>query len=154
MTGERKRVSVDEAAQIERALSEMEGKAAPRSEHLVPLLGQPVEGDRFLWNAERPLDWVEAPRLGDDQADVLAVRMPGERMAPRLFSGERVYVTRGLPPERGKDCVAVYADGTAEVRTYEGRRDGFVFLRAYNPEEAIRVPDIEIKELHAVTVRL
>ena len=154
MTGDRKRLSTDELEQIEQALAELEGKPAPRLANLIPLLGYAAgEGDRFAWTPDKPLEWVEAPPLQTPGVETVAVRVPGELMAPRLFPGETVFVGLGLSPARGGDVVVELADGTAMVRTYAGRKDGRVFLQHYNPEATDSVAEIQVKGLHAVTCR-
>lgn len=154
MTGDRKNLSQSEAEAIEAALLVFEGNTA-RPAGLIPLLGYTAAGDdRIRWDLEDPLDWVEAPptRL-ESSLEQVAVRIPGDLMDPRLFSGEIVYVALGISPARGGDVLIEFMDHTACIRTYSGRRQGYIFARQYNPDEEVRFEETKVRNLHAVTWR-
>ena len=84
---------------------------------------------------------------------MIAVRVPGDTMEPRLYSGEIVIVARDVPPSRNSDCLIEFLDGTAIVKQYRGQRDGVIFLWQYNPEQEIRLTSTSIKSVSAVTYR-
>ncbi len=155
MTGDRKGLKVDEAAAIEQVLLEFEGRTAPRPTTLIPLLGYAAAGggDRIAWALDRPLDWVEAPPIRDSDVEVVAIRVAGDSMEPRLFSGEMIYVGLNLAPARGGDCVIEFRDETALVKSYYGRKDQMIFAHQYNPEEQLKFPESSVKGLHAVLWR-
>lgn len=154
MTGERKDLRQGEVEAIEAALADFEGKPQ-RPPGLIPLLGYAAAtgGDRIVWNTDAPLDWVEAPPMRDTGTQVLAIRVSGDSMEPRLFAGETIYVGRQLAPARNGDAVIEFNDGTAVVKSYAGMRQGFVFARQYNPDEELRYEATRVRAVHAVLWR-
>lgn len=154
MTGERKDLRQGEMEAIELALAEFEGRTA-RPAGMIPLLGYAAAGgaDRIAWNIDRPLEWVEAPPMRDTTTEILAIRVSGDSMEPRLFSGETIYVGRNLSPAKGGDAVIEFIDDTAVVKSYFGLRQGFVFARQYNPEGELKYDMTKVRALHAVLWR-
>lgn len=154
MTGERKDLRASEVEAIELALSEFEGKTQ-RPPGLIPLLGYAAAGggDRIAWSFERPLDWVEAPPMRDSATEVIAIRVAGDSMEPRLFSGETIYVGLNIAPARGGDAVIEFRDGSAVVKSYQGSRQGHVFAHQYNPDDELKYDATKVRALHAVLWR-
>lgn len=154
MTGERKDLRQSELDAIEGALAQFEGKPL-RPTGLIPLLGYAAAGgeDHISWALDKPLDWIEAPPMRDTNTEVVAIRVSGDSMEPRLFSGETIYVGLNIAPARGGDAVIEFTDATALVKSYFGRRDGTVFARQYNPDKELRFPGTKVKGLHAVLWR-
>lgn len=108
--------------------------------------------DRVAISSDRVFDHIEVPE-GLVRGDMIAVRVPGDTMEPRLYSGEIVIVARDVPPSRNSDCLIEFLDGTAIVKQYRGQRDGVIFLWQYNPEQEIRLTSTSIKSVSAVTYR-
>ncbi len=154
MTGERKDLRQTETQAIEQALAEMEGRSS-RPAGMIPLLGYAAAGgtDLIVWNADDPVQWVEAPPMLDGSSDILAIRVSGDSMEPRLFAGEVIYVGRKLAPSRNGDAVIEFNDGTAVVKSYGGTRQGYVFARQYNPDSELRFDASTVKAVHAVLWR-
>lgn len=154
MTGERKDLRQGEIEAIEAALAEFEGRPA-RPPGLIPLLGYAAAAspDRISWNIDRPLDWVEAPPIRESSTEILAIRVSGDSMEPRLFAGETIYCGLNLSPARGGDAVIEFNDDTAVVKSYFGRRDGVIFTRQYNPEGELKFEETKVRALHAVLWR-
>lgn len=156
VTGERKDLKAREVDRISAKLEEWEAAAFPgRGARAIPLLGYAAAGgeDHIAWSFDRPLDWVEPPPMRDTGAEVVAIRVSGDSMEPRLFSGEVIYVGIGVAPARGGDAVLEFRDSTAVVKSYERRREGRVFVRQYNPERELSFAQDLIKNVHAVLWR-
>jgi phage repressor protein C with HTH and peptisase S24 domain len=154
MTGERQDIRQSEVEAIEAALAEFEGRPQ-RPQGLIPLLGYAAGGgtDRVAWSFDRPMDWVEAPPMRDSATEIIAIRVVGDSMEPRLFSGETIYVGLNISPARGGDAVFEFRDGTAVVKSYQGSRQGHVFAHQYNPDEELRFDAAGVAGLHAVLWR-
>jgi len=154
MTGERKDLRQAEAEAIEVALAELEGRPV-RPSGMIPLLGYAAAGgaDLIVWNTDAPLQWVEAPPMTEGATEVLAIRVSGDSMEPRLFAGETIYVGRRLSPARNGDAVIEFTDGTAVVKSYGGTRQGYVFARQYNPEAELKYDAARVRAVHAVLWR-
>jgi len=120
----------------------------------IPVYGYAAAGggDRIALAEDRVLDNIEVP-AGMAKGQTIAIRIAGDSMEPRLFSGELVIVELGIPPSRNRDCVVEMKDGTALVKEYRGMRDGQAFLFQYNPAEEVRLAVTQIKALHAVKYR-
>lgn len=151
MTGQRG-IDADEAEEIKRFFGD-DVQPAPTTQ-LIPVYGYAAAGggDRVSIASDQVLDRIEVP-AGLTRGDTIAIRVAGDSMEPRLYSGELVIVGLGVPPTRNGDCVIEMKDGTALVKQYRGQRDGVVFLHQLNPEDEIRVPMIQIKGMHAVVYR-
>lgn len=151
MQGLRK-IDADEALAIEKFFGGAE-PAAPAFVQ-IPVYGYAAAGgaDRVSVASDQVLDRIEVP-AGLARGEVMAIRVAGDSMEPRLYSGELVIVGVGVPPSRNADCVVELRDGTAMVKQYRGQRDGQVFLWQYNPETEVRVPADQVRALHAVIYR-
>jgi SOS-response transcriptional repressor LexA len=120
----------------------------------IPVYGYVAAGgtDRVAMASDQVLDRIEVP-VGLVRGDAIAIRVAGDSMEPRLYSGELVIVGLGIAPARNGDCVVEMRDGTAMVKQYQGQKDGVVFLRQLNPDEEIRVSATQVAKIHAVLYR-
>lgn len=151
LKGERS-LDVDEAEQIQRFF----GDDQPRAPVFIqlPVYGYVAPGalDRVSIEPDQVLDRLEIPS-GLLRGEGIVVRVPGDTMEPRLYSGETVIAGRNVPPQRLGDCVVELKDGTAMVKQYRGQRDNVVFLHQHNPDQEIRIDATKVKGVHAVLYR-
>jgi len=108
--------------------------------------------DGFSMASDQVVDRIEVP-MGLVRGRAIAIRVAGDSMEPRLFSGETLIVGLDVPPVRDRDCVIEFRDGSGIVKQYKGQRDGIVFLHQYNPEQEVRVDASTVKAIHAVLYR-
>ncbi len=147
---------IDQAAKIERFLTgsadEVIVPRAPGEPQRVPLYGYAAgtEGDRFVMNEGRPLDWLDLPRGMRLRGEFFMVQAVGGSMEPRIWSGERRLVERNVSPQHMRDAVIEFHDGTAVIKTYKRERDGWLFAQQYNPEKELRYASPQVKALHAI----
>ena len=121
----------------------------------IPVYGYAAAGgeERIVFNPGQVIDWIDPPPLWNGTGDLLAIRILGDSMEPRLFAGEMVVAQIGLPPARDRDCVIEFADGSALVKTYKGQKDGQVFAHQYNPDKEIRVAATSVRAVHSIIWR-
>lgn len=138
------------------AIQNFFGEAEPKHPDFVQI---PVYGyagaagpDRVVIASDQVLEHIEVP-YGLTRGETIAIRVAGDSMEPRLYSGELVIVELGVPPSRGGDCVVELKDGTALVKQYQGIRDQYAFLRQLNPDQEVRLPLTQVKAIHAVKYR-
>jgi len=153
----RKFPALDQAATIEQFLTgspsgDVHVPASRAEAQTVPLYGYAAgsEGDRIAMNEGRVLDWIPLPRGMRLRGEFFFVQMVGGSMEPRIWSGERKLVQRGVSPGRMQDAVIEFHDGTAVLKTYEREKDGVIFARQYNSEKELRYEGTKVKALHAV----
>lgn len=120
----------------------------------IPVYGYVAAGgvERIAMSSEHVLDYLEVP-AGLTRGRPVALRVAGDSMEPRLFSGETVIVGIGVAPARYGDCVVEYRDGTGIIKQYRGQRDGKVYLYQYNPEREFPIEGAQVKAVHAVLFR-
>jgi phage repressor protein C with HTH and peptisase S24 domain len=120
----------------------------------IPVYGYAAAGgdDHISIAGDLVLDRIEVP-LGLTRGAAIAIRVAGDSMEPRLYSGELVIVGLGVPPTRNGDCVVELRDGSAIVKLYKGQRDGAVFLAQLNPAQEVRIDASKVKAIHAVLYR-
>lgn len=147
-----RRMSVEEAASIQSFFASDEPQEP--AFQVIDVYGYAQAGgtDRISLADGQVIDRIEIP-AGLVRGDVIAIRVAGDSMEPRLFSGETVIVGLNVPPQRDRDCVVEFRDGSAIVKQYKGQRDGQVFLHQYNPDEEVRVDAAKVKSIHAVLYR-
>jgi phage repressor protein C with HTH and peptisase S24 domain len=145
--------TVNEAAEIEAFFSDGLEDVGPRMIE-VPVFGYAAAGgdDRIALASNLVLDTINVP-AGLGAGELMAIRVAGDSMSPRLFPGEIVIVGRNLPPQRNGDCVVEFMDGTAIVKQYRGQREGYIFLFQYNPETEVRISATKVRAVHAVIYR-
>jgi phage repressor protein C with HTH and peptisase S24 domain len=142
-----------EAGEAERLKGFFEPETGPRYD-VLNVFGYAQAGgdDRVSLASDHVIDRLEVPS-GLVRGRAIAVRVAGDSMEPRLFSGETLIIAIDRPPERDRDCVVEFLDGTAIVKTYKGTRDGWVHLMQYNPEKAVKVQASSVRAIHAVMYR-
>ena len=120
----------------------------------IPVYGYAGAGgeDRITLAGDAVLDHIKIPE-GLAKGNIMAIRVAGDSMEPRLFAGELVIVGGNLPLARGQDCVVEFRDGSAVVKQYQGQREGFIFLRQFNPEKEVRYDATKVRAVHAVLYR-
>ncbi|MGH8336028.1 MAG: S24 family peptidase [Gammaproteobacteria bacterium] len=154
-----RRVTPMEASQIEEFFGERleVGALAPHRRERTAPRGIPVYGyaaagnnDRIAYADDRVLDYLDPPPFWSGAGDLIYVRLVGDSMEPRYFSGEIVPVRIDWPPAKGQDCLIVFKDGTAVVKTFMGRRDGKVFALQYNERQEIPFEATAVESIHTV----
>lgn len=120
----------------------------------VPVFGfAAAQNDDYIAFApDSVMDYVDVP-TGLTRGETIAVRVRGDSMEPRLFSGETLIVGLNVSPNRFGDCVVELRDNTIMVKQYRGQRDGRVHLYQYNPEREISLDGSRIRAVHAVLLR-
>jgi SOS-response transcriptional repressor LexA len=145
-------LDVEEAELIKNFFGDDQPKAPPFVQ--IPVYGYAAAGgdDRITIASDQVLDRIEVP-AGLTRGEVIAIRVAGDSMEPRLYAGELVIVGLNVPPTRNGDCVVELKDGSALVKQYRGQRDGTVFLFQHNPEREIRLEATKVRAMHAVVYR-
>lgn len=147
-----RRMTAEEAEKIESFFAGDE-PAGPAFE-LIDVYGYAQAGgeDRIGLASDQVIDRIEVP-AGLVRGRAIGVRVAGDSMEPRLYSGETVIIGLNMSPQRDRDCVVEFHDGTGIVKQYKGQRDGVVFLHQYNPDKEVRVDASKVKAIHAVAYR-
>lgn len=151
LTKSKRELSASDAAKIEVFFGPP--IAAPATVR-IPVFGYAGAGgpERISLAGDDVLEEMEIP-VGMVRGQAFGVRIAGDSMEPRLFSGETVIVQRKVAPARYGDCVVEMQDGTALVKQYRGQRDGKVHLFQYNPEKEFFVDGAAVQAIHAVAFR-
>lgn len=120
----------------------------------IPDYGYAVGGsypEGIAYAEDKVLDYLDPPPFWNGNGDVIYVRIIGENMYPRYFSGEIIPVRLNMPPARGHDCLVELHDDTALVKTYEGQKDGMVWVREYgDAPRSFGIEATKVRGLHAV----
>lgn len=118
----------------------------------IPVYGYAAAGseDRISYADSQVIDYLDPPPFWRGGEDLAYVRLVGESMEPRYFSGEIVPIRLNLPPAKGQDCLIEFRDDTALVKTYQGQRDGVVFAEQYNERKALSFDASSVRALHTV----
>ena len=128
-------------------------RRAPRAK--VPVYGYAAAGgeERIAVNEGRVIDWIDPPPFWSGAGELLAVKVIGVSMEPRLFQGEMVIAQRNLSPTREQDCLVELCDGSGLIKTYVGQRDPSIVCRQYNPAKELQIAKAEVRSLHAIIWR-
>jgi phage repressor protein C with HTH and peptisase S24 domain len=151
LTASARELPASEAQQVENFFN---GAAPETPMTRIPVYGYAAAGgdERVSLAANDVLDELELP-VGLIRGEAFGVRVAGDSMEPRLFSGETVIVARKMAPARYGDCVVELRDGTALVKQYRGQRDGKVYLAQFNPPLEFHVEGASVRAVHAVVLR-
>lgn len=159
-----RRVQPSEVVQIERFFGEkldlelsetspatLRRRAQPTK---IPVYGYAGLGaeDAIAFAEDRVLDYLDVPPFWNGNGTLIYVRLIGDSMAPRYFSGEIVPVRLDLPPARGQDALIELVDHDAAIlKTYQGQRDGQVWLQQYGDEpKTYAIEATKVRKLHTV----
>ncbi len=118
----------------------------------LPVYGYAAAGgdDRVAVAEDRVLDYIPAPPFWRGGDGLIYVRLLGDSMEPRYFSGEIIPVRLGVPPAKGQDCLILFSDHSALVKTFVASRDGKVWVRQYNEPKEMAFEGASVQQLHAV----
>lgn len=155
-----RRVQPDEKLKIEAFFGEklsldITAPATPRRKAgllKIPVYGYAAAGgeDRIAYAENTVLDYFDPPPFWSGAGDLIYVRLVGESMVPRYFSGEVLPVRLNVPPARDTDCLIEFHDNTALVKTYKGMRDGKLFAMQYNEMRELAFEASRVRALHSV----
>lgn len=155
-----RRVQPAEVVQIEQFFGEklsvsITAPLSPRrrtTPHKIPVYGYAAAGDseRIAYADDHVIDYLDPPPFWRGGEDLAYVRLVGDSMEPRYFSGEIVPVRLNLPPAKGQDCLIEFADNTALVKTYQGQRDGRIFAEQYNERRQMDFDATSVRALHTI----
>lgn len=87
------------------------------------------------------------PAMGNDGFYMIVV---GDSMEPRYEQGERVAVSRVMPPKKGKDCVIEFIDGTAVIKRFINMTEKEIVCEQINPAKRLTYSRPEIVKVYAV----
>lgn len=110
-----------------------------------------LDGEEVMFNT--PYDYIERPGFIGSTAKAYAVRVIGDSMEPRYFTGEIVYAVRGILPRRGDFVVVQFKqDGSirAFVKQFLALDNGIVRLRQYNPAEDFEIDRADVVAMDCV----
>lgn len=96
------------------------------------------------------LEYFDPPPFWNGSGELIYIRLVGDSMEPRYFSGEVVPVRLNLPPAKGQDALVLFNDATAVLKTYVGQNAGKVFVRQYNAPKEIIYEGSSVRSLSAV----
>jgi phage repressor protein C with HTH and peptisase S24 domain len=118
----------------------------------IPVFGYAAAGgdDLIAFAEDRVLDYLAAPPFWNGSGDLVYIRLLGDSMEPRYFSGEILPVRLNLPPAKGADCLITFQDDSALVKTYMGQREGKVWALQYNERRELSFEGASVRGLHAI----
>jgi len=99
------------------------------------------------------LDETQKHPMQSNKGGGIAFYVSSENMVPRYFYGEMVYIQRGRPPEKNKDCFIEMKDGDIFLLHFVGIEGSRLKLKQFNPEQIIYIDNQDIKSISAVVGR-
>lgn len=124
---------------------------------LVPVFGYAATGggDRILLTDDAIMEWMRLPMgLEVSGGDWLVVKGLGTSMEPRIFAGDPLLIRRNYPAAKDKDVLVEFSDGTAVIKTFEGERQGRVFVKQWNDPRVLDFDATTVRALHGGIVKL
>lgn len=74
----------------------------------------------------------------------------GDSMEPRYEQGEKIAVSRTLPPRKGRDCVIELIDGTAALKRFVSMSEREIVCEQLNPKKTVTYNPKEVIAVYAV----
>lgn len=102
---------------------------------------------------ELALDETKRHPMQSSKGGGIAFYITSESMVPRYFYGEMVYIQKGRPPEKNKDCYIEMTNGSNKVLHFLGVEGEQVKVRQFNPDKTIYIDSSDIKSISAVVGR-
>lgn len=127
---------------------------APRS---LPVFGYAAMGgeDLIALNDGQVVEWMTLPMgIEVGPGDWFIVKGIGSSMEPRIFAGDALLIRRKHPPTRGRDVLVEFTDGSGVIKTYQGQRDGRVFVEQWNERRLLDYDATKVKALHGGIIKL
>lgn len=108
----------------------------------------PVFDDNF-----NIIDEVERHPAQSFKGGAFAFYMQAEYMEPRYFFGELIYIQKGRPPEKNRDCFVETTDGNNFVASFLGISGDMIKLKQFKPEKVFELEISKIKCISSVVGR-
>jgi len=103
-----------------------------------------------MFLTDGPIDYTRRPNALQTVRDAYAVYMVGDSMSPRYEPGWLLYVHPFKPPTRGRAVVVTLRDDVVLVKEWVSQDAATLTLRQLNPEEELRFPLADVREIHLV----
>lgn len=87
------------------------------------------------------------PGMGGDGFYLI---VEGDSMEPALEQGDKLAVSRVMPPKKGRYCVVEFIDGSAVVKRFISKTDKKFICEQLNPPKALEFDMKEITAIYAV----
>lgn len=87
------------------------------------------------------------PGMGNDGFYLI---VSGDSMEPIFEQGDKLAVSRALPPRKGRYCVIEFIDSTAAVKRFVGRTDKELVCEQLNPKKTLKFNMNEVVNIYAV----
>lgn len=87
------------------------------------------------------------PNMGNDGFYMIVV---GDSMEPRYEQGEKIAVSKSLPPRKGRDVVIEFIDGSAAVKKLKEKTSREIICQQLNPKKEIKYNTNEVLNIYAV----
>jgi len=96
------------------------------------------------------IDEIVPHPLQSNMGGGFAFYVQSDNMDPRFFYGELVYAQRGRPPEKNRDCLVEFADGSRKVFLLLDTEGDLLKLKQFNPEKVVETKISEVKSVIAI----
>lgn len=87
------------------------------------------------------------PGMGNDGFYLI---VSGDSMELVFEQGDKLAVSRALPPRKGRYCVIEFIDSTAAVKRFVGRTDKELVCEQLNPKKTLKFNMNEVVNIYAV----
>lgn len=112
----------------------------------------PVWSYQFDFN--KPVDFVVGLPVLENVSKAHALYVADNKMAPRYFVGETLYIHPARPVQQGDDCLLVHQNGKGTVGKLDTQDANGVYLSFYNDENRVFVLSGEIAFLCPIVASL
>ena len=99
------------------------------------------------------VDWVTRHPAQFGIPGAFAIYVFSDKMEPRYFRGELVYIHPGRPPETCRDCFIEMENGDAALKRFLYQIEDKIRVAQFNPPEEKELLKSEIKAIYSVVGR-
>jgi phage repressor protein C with HTH and peptisase S24 domain len=124
----------------------------------IPLFSSALAGSDGAVTIGEAMEMTDAPAILSSVKDAYAVRVSGESMEPRYYSGETAYVHPTMPVKRGDFVVAQIAENGNEgaiqgfVKRFISIDDKQLVLEQLNPRKEIKFTRNRVRFVHKIVL--
>lgn len=98
----------------------------------VPVFSHVYAGVDGCCNYPEPIEYIDLP-IKKNGAEIIAIKVKGDSMEPRLYEGDLVVVKMGIEPNNKEPGVFFTSTGDTVVKIYNVLADGRKVLTSLNP---------------------
>ncbi len=123
-------------------------------DNLVPVYKTEIDDDQnHILLKDNIADWVPRHPFQQGIIQAFAIYVYNNKMEPRYFNGELIYIHPGRPLKNNHDCLIELNSGNIQINRIISESDYEISIQEFNPNKVYSINKSEIKSIYPIIGR-